>query len=81
MKKLTILLGLLVCAATGANAQKVTITSPVITTVPAAYTLDEEVKWVFDFANSPEVNVGDELYVWTWNPSEPGVPIPLVDEG
>jgi len=79
MKKLSILLGTLALGVGVAGAQA--ITSPTITTVPAFYTLDEEVKWVFDFGNAPDVSPGDALYMWTWNPSEPGVPIPLKEEG
>ena len=85
MKRLIyILSGLALLVPTIAGAQKVTIASPTITTVPSIYALDEEVKWVFDFSDSPQVSAGQELYMWTWSPntpSEPNEPVLLTDEG
>lgn len=60
-----------------------TITNPDrMWTVPAVYTMDEPVTWYFDFASAPQVNDGEQLYLWIWAPTNPtGTPIPITYAG
>lgn len=40
-------------------------------TVPAVYTLDEEITWYFDFSSASQLSEGENLYMWIWSPAAP----------
>lgn len=51
-------------------------------TVPAVYTMDEQVTWYFDLASASQLSDGEDLYMWIWAPVNPtGEPIAIQYEG
>lgn len=80
MKKLIYIIGCMLFAWPSLQGQ--TIADPdKMWTVPAIHTMDEEITWYFDFASATAVDDKEELMMWTWQPAEPGVTIPLKNEG
>lgn len=81
--KYTILTFVLLCfSSTILHAQE-TISDPDRKwTVPAIYTMDEEVTWYFDFSSAAQIDENEKLFMWIWAPVNPtNAPIPLENDG
>lgn len=83
MRKLIYLFIGVLCLFTLSLKAQQTISDPdKIWTVPSVYAMDEEVKWLFDFASASQVKDAEPLFLWIWSPSNPtGAPVPLTYEG
>ncbi len=48
-----------------------------VCTYPSTYSFDEEVIWYFDLSGNLQVNPGDNLFFWSWEPVE--LPLEQID--
>lgn len=78
---LYLMLSILLFTPSVLNAQKNIKDPNKMWTVPAIYTMDEELTWYFDFTDADLVD-GEDLYLWIWSPNNPtGEPILMHADG
>jgi hypothetical protein len=67
--KITLLLSMLLMG--GASAVVAQTSGAIVTTQPASFTGEDQVKIIVDVSNVPNLAGVGPLYVWTWFPNEP----------